>query len=150
MPESGDKHEALTLALDHSWRWYEYHLNLASQLVNYFLIVTAVLTTAYATALGSHLYAAAVAVNLVNAVVTVATYLEGTRLRAIATHAQEAIEVIEDQLATDLDMAPLRLVARRRSAQVRRMPLPGALAFPLALLAFLASVCGALYALLGH
>jgi hypothetical protein len=63
---------------------------------------------------------------------------------------QEAIEVIEDQLATDLDMAPLRLVARRRSAQVRRMPLPGALAFPLALLAFLASVCGALYALLGH
>ncbi|GII31393.1 hypothetical protein [Planotetraspora mira] len=151
MPEIDDKRGALTLALDHAWRWYEYHLNMASQVVNYFLIVTAVLTTAYATALSSHLYGAAVAVDLVSAVVTLATYVEGTRLRTMAMQAEEAIGAIEDQLATDLDMAALRLVELHRNRlRSRRMSFPGALAGPLALLAFLASVCGGLYALLGH
>jgi hypothetical protein len=44
----------LTAALNHSWTWYDEHMKRVFQLVNFYLVATALLVTAYTNAIGKY------------------------------------------------------------------------------------------------
>lgn len=69
----------LTTALDHVTRWHEFRTSSGLQVLNFFLLAIAVLSTAYVSAINGHLYAIAAAIAM--SVVTCGAYLVGRRLR---------------------------------------------------------------------
>jgi len=59
----------LTTALDHVTRWYEFRTSSGLQVLNYFLLASAVLSTAYVSAINGRLHAVAVTIAVVGAAV---------------------------------------------------------------------------------
>ncbi|WP_240203692.1 hypothetical protein [Streptomyces actuosus] len=146
MTSRGTEHEALALALDHSWRWFENRRGRAYQILNALLVCIAVMATAYATALNADLHAAAGAISLLTAVVIVAAYSESMRLQASALLAEDAITKIQERLATTLGIDALRLVERERVLhQPSRLPWMRPVARTLVTLGVLVSLGGAAY-----
>jgi hypothetical protein len=58
--KSSGSSETLQTALDHAWRWYEFRYGQAMQILNFYMVGIAVLTTGYVTAIDSRLYGLAV------------------------------------------------------------------------------------------
>jgi hypothetical protein len=115
MTSRGTDHEALALALDHAWRWYENRRGRAYQILNALLICLAVMAAAYPAALSADMYGVAGVISLLTGVVLVAAHSESTRLQASALLAEDAIKKIQEHLATALDIASLRLIEREQA-----------------------------------
>ncbi|MFE9993690.1 SNARE domain-containing protein [Streptomyces avermitilis] len=115
MTSSGADHEALALALDHAWRWYENRIGRGYQVVNAMLIWTAILATAYAAALNADMHGVAGLISLICGASLGGAYREGKRLRASAALAEDVIMKIQERLATTLTIDSLRLVERERA-----------------------------------
>ena len=54
----------LTAALNHSWTWYDGHMQRVLQLVNFYIVATAIVVTAYASAINGKHYGYAVALAI--------------------------------------------------------------------------------------
>jgi hypothetical protein len=140
----------LPTALDHAWRWYEIRYGQAMQVMNFYMVGIAVLTTGYVTAVDSRLYGLAGAVGLVAAAMSLATSFIGERLRSSARLAAEPLAVIQGRLAADLGIPELRIVERHRNQKVPVWK-NGTILPTLITSAALAACIGAsLYAWLGH
>ncbi len=98
--------ETLATALDHTWRWYEFRYAQATQVLNFYVVAVAVLTTGYVTALNSKLYVPAGGVGLIVAGLSIATALVGKRLRDSALLASQPLAIIQERLATSLNLDP--------------------------------------------
>jgi hypothetical protein len=130
MTPRGTDHEALVLALDHAWRWYENRRGRAYQVLNALLVFLAITATAYAAALNADLHGAAGAMCLVAAVILVGAYAESMRLQASALLAEDAVKEIQERLSTTLSIDSLRLVEREHSLHLpltQRWTHPGVL-----------------------
>jgi hypothetical protein len=122
MPRGSD-HEALALALDHAWRWFENRRGRGYQTLNALLICIAVMATAYATAMNADMHGAAGVISLLTGVILVAAYSESMRLRASALLAEDAIKRIQEHLAATLSIDALRLIEREQALhQLSRVP----------------------------
>jgi hypothetical protein len=108
------EHDAalLATALDHATRWYDFRTSAGLQVLNFFLLASAVLSTAYVSAINGRLHVVAVAIAVVGAAVSCGTYLVGRRLRDDARFSELPIMEIEDRLAAGLNMESLRMVKR--------------------------------------
>ncbi|MGW4960173.1 hypothetical protein ACWEPL_23390 [Nonomuraea sp. NPDC004186] len=140
-PPGPNDHESLVAALEHATRWYEYRISQGLQVLNFYLVSTAVNSAAYVAALQAKLDAVAGAVGLVAALVSVAAALAGWRSRGLARLALQPIAEIQDRLAATLNMDSLRLVQRNPH---RTFTTP--ISLVMFVLACVISVSGALYA----
>ncbi|MFI7126999.1 hypothetical protein ACIBQ1_14995 [Nonomuraea sp. NPDC050153] len=128
-------------ALEHATRWYEYRISQGLQVLNFYLVSTAVMSAAYVAALQAKLDAVAGAVGLVAALVSVAASLAGWRFRGLARLALQPIAEIQDRLAATLDLDSLRLV-QRNPHRTFTMPI----SVIMFVFACVISITGALYA----
>jgi hypothetical protein len=103
-----------TTALDHAWRCYELRMSCGLQLLNFFMLAIAVITTAYVSALKARDDVVSVAVALIGAAVTVSAYLAGLRQDNVARMALAPIQEVEGRLADALDLESLRIVEQYR------------------------------------
>lgn len=146
--EDQAKGEALTVALDHAWRWFELRMNSALQIVNYYLIAAALTSAAYVSALNARRYVIAGIIAIIVSGVSVGAYSGGYRQRRIAQLAVAPIREIEGRLADLLDIDSLRMVQRFEASPRPWFPfLQAHIMYPVGVIV---GVAAAVYAWVGH
>ena len=144
-----DDVQLLTAALDHAWQWWEFRINNGLQVLNFFLLASAIMVAAYVSALSSHLYVVASAIGLIGAIVSSATFIVGKRQHDVANLGAAPIAELQSRLASTLNIDSLRMVERHPSS--RSLPIGGrAVAYLLFPITLIASAAAAAYALFGH
>jgi hypothetical protein len=107
--QSSDDTALLIAALNHAWVQYDARINRGLQMINYFLVATAILATAYVSAINAKHYpiAAAIAVSEIPFAAAIWTYLR--RQRHHANPAQRALLDLEARIADRLTMSTFRV-----------------------------------------
>ena len=100
----------LTTALQHATRWYEFRTTNGLQVLNFYLLASAVMSAAYVSALNGRFHAVASIIALAGVAVSGATYLVGRRQRDFAQLAEVPIKEIQAKLAAELNIDSLRMV----------------------------------------
>jgi hypothetical protein len=117
-----DRDDVTTLAtaLDHVLRLYEFRMTSGLQVLNFFLLASAVLAAAYVSALNDRLFGVAGVIAMVGLAASGATYIAGRRQSDMANLAAEPLKELQDRLAAALEMDSLRVVQRYRTDHTPR------------------------------
>lgn len=118
----GDDSALLIAALNHSSAWYEKRIDRGLQVMNYFVVAGAVLTTAYVSAISGKYYALAVVVSLFGTALAVLAFLIGQRQRNYAAEVESTLAEIQGRVADRLNIDSFRIIqltARRQEYSVR-------------------------------
>ena len=99
----------LVAALNHAVAWYDERVNRALQMVNYYIVASAVLATAYASAINGKHYAVAAVLALFGTAATAVTLLFGLRQRFSAEPARRALTELQDRVAHRLGIDAVRM-----------------------------------------
>lgn len=148
-----DDHAVLATALDHVWRWYELRHVQGIQSVNYFMLASAILSAGYVSALSNKLYMVAGIIGVIGAIVSALAFMSGRRLRQIGMIAEAPMAILQDRLATELNLDELRMLVNLRQGGRRRRALnvtARRIYFSAATVALLLGLAGAFYAWFGH
>jgi len=139
----GHTHEAdtalLTAALDHSWKWYDAELNRARQVINYFVVASAVLVTAYTAAINGKHYHVASVIALAGLGLTALAFMFTFRDRKRAAAAELALTELQAKIADRLDIRPFCMVGTQpvRGQRLTALIIAYGLATLLYIIAFL-------------
>ena len=140
----------LALALDHVTRWYEFRTTSGLQVLNFFLLASAVMSAAYVSAINGRLHTVAGAIALIGVTVSGAAYFVGRRQRDVARLAVAPLKEIESRLAIDLSIDSLRMTGRAEEHRKLWWHNPTVTANVVFPLAAVVSVAAAIYAWLIH
>lgn len=135
----------LTAALDHAWAWYDAQISRSLQMINYFLVASAVLATAYVSAINGKQYPLAAVVALVGMGLTAVASLIELRQSLQVSLAGPVLGELQRRVANRLNFD---LGTSRNLTWTGRMALsivPVAIALGLALLV---NISALLYALI--
>src|ERR1700739_2370486 len=99
----------LSMALEHVDRWVEGRNTSGLQVLNFFLITVALLSTAYVSAINGRLHLVASAVAVAGTVVSSTAYLVGRQRRDAARLGENPMAVLQDRLASQLGIDSLRM-----------------------------------------
>jgi hypothetical protein len=105
----GDDTALLIAALNHAWAWYDARINRGLQVVNYFFVASAVLATAYVSALNGKHYPIAAVIALSETGLAAATYAIGRRQNRLANPARLALVELQDRIADRLTVSHFRI-----------------------------------------
>lgn len=98
----------LTAALNHYWAWYDSRYNRALQLFNFYLVATAILLTAYTSAINGKHYGVATALAIaglgLTALTAAAVLVEGNS----AAKATPGLTELQNRMADRLKINPIR------------------------------------------
>jgi len=114
-----DETALLTAALNHAWTWYDQYSNRAFQLINYYIVATAIVVTAYSSAInGKHYpFAAALAIGGLG----LTAILAGNGLYQISTAAlaEPALTEMQDRIGNRLRTSSMHIAGPREIKQRR-------------------------------
>jgi hypothetical protein len=115
----GDDTTLLIAALNHAWAFYDARINRGLQVINYFLVASAVLATAYVSAINGKHYPIAAIIALSETALAAVTYTIGSRERRMATAAQRPLAELQARIADRLVITTLRIVGSPGTAGYR-------------------------------
>jgi hypothetical protein len=109
----------LTAALNHAWAWYDQYSNRAFQLINYYIVATAIVVTAYATAINGKHYPFAAALAIAGLGLT--AILAGNGLYQIKTAAlaEPALTEMQERIGASLRTDSMHIAGPREIQQRR-------------------------------
>jgi hypothetical protein len=129
-PEDGPA--LLVAALNQAWAQYDAEVNRGFQVVNYYIVATAVVATAYVSAINGkhHLLAAALALS--EMVLTTVTFLMWLRQRQAAYPSALALRELQGRVDTKLTMESVRVARTQPRTGPTRLIAPVTLGLALA------------------
>lgn len=83
------------MRLDYTWKWFDFHAKQRMQLFNFFLIITGILASAYASAYDKKLYTMSFAVRLIGTLQAFGFFVFDLRSRELTRYAEDILEKLE-------------------------------------------------------
>jgi hypothetical protein len=115
---SGDDTALLTAALDHAWTWYDERSKRAIQAVNYYIVATAVLFTAYTNAIGKY-WGVAAAIAGAGIVLTLISAAAAWHEADAAFVAERPLKELQDRIADKLKVDSIRMARYQAGSRQR-------------------------------
>jgi hypothetical protein len=126
-------------ALDHAWTWYDEHMKRVFQLVNFYIVATALLVTAYANSINKKQYGFAVALAVAGLAITAIASASAINQANAGSKAQEALKDMEGRLARKLNEANSICIVDKQGG-IRYQRTAAAIMIVLAALLFVAAL----------
>jgi hypothetical protein len=108
-PAPEDATALLIAALNHSWTWYEGRSQRAFQFVNYYLVATAIILTAYTSAINGKQYGVAAALAFAGLGLTALALAAALHEANAAALALPALTELQDRIADRLSTNSVRM-----------------------------------------
>jgi hypothetical protein len=116
----GDDTALLTAALNHTWTWYDEYAKRAIQVINFYIVATALLTTAYANAISGKHYGFATFLAIGGLALTAMASAAGLAEMDTAYLAEPALDEMQEWIAGRLGTDSIRIVRLQRPIWQRR------------------------------
>jgi hypothetical protein len=128
----GDDTALLTAALNHAWAWYDAQISRSLQVINYSLVASAVLATAYVSAINGKHYPLAAVVAVAGTGLTLVTSLMVFRQMLQVDSAEPVLAKLQERVV-GTSLAPTT-GTEHWIVRVARGAVPGVMALGVALL----------------
>ena len=119
-PPPEDDTALLTTALNHYWAWQDGWTSRALQVINYYIVVSAILLTAYTGAINGKHYALAATVALFGLGVTALAAAAEIHQLTAASLAEPALTELQNRIAARLRLDPGRIAGFQARLPPRR------------------------------
>jgi hypothetical protein len=100
----------LIAALNYAWTVYDTRITRTFQLLNYYLVASAIVATAYASAINGKHYGLAAIFSVAGIGLSALAFAVGLDEKRTADKAEPALITLEDQIASKLDIDSIRIV----------------------------------------
>ena len=117
---SGEDTALLTAALNHSWAWYDQYSNRAFQLINYYIVATAIVVTAYTSAINGKHYGFAAALAISGLGLTAVLAATGWYQMNTAHLAEPALAEMQERIGGRLSTDSMRIAGRQPGIRQKR------------------------------
>ena len=121
----GDDTELLTAALDHAWAWYDGRISRANQVINFYIVATAIVVSAYASSINDKQYGFAAALMIVGLGLTAVTGIVGLYEVHAAGLAEPALTEMQERIGERLKTGSMRIASRETGLRLRLIGLAG-------------------------
>jgi hypothetical protein len=142
--------DSIAIALEHVTKWREFYTTSGLQVLYFFLVAAALLSTAYVSALNGRLHVVAGVIALGGVALSGTAYLVGRRQRDVARLADPPMAELESRLACIARVDSLRMSQQAEESRRqwwRNATVMANVMFPMAAVV---SVAAALYAWIGR
>lgn len=116
----------LTAALNHAWAMYDTRNSRLYQLLNYYLVASAIVATAYASAINGKHFGLAAIFSVAGIGLSSLAFAVGLDQKRTADAAEPALITLEDQIASKLDIDSIRILRAGHEMRIMTFALPAA------------------------
>jgi len=112
-------HDDLELAIDYAWNWFSLHAGQRMQIVNFFILSSSFITTAYVAAMQKCLFAVAGFVGIGGAAMALAVFVFERRTHDLVAVGRSALKEIEIMIASRSGIESAALVQKTPKATLK-------------------------------
>jgi hypothetical protein len=120
-----DDTSLLIAALNHVWTLYDTRVNRMYQLLNYFLVASAIVATAYAGAINGKHYGLAAIFSIAGIGLSAVAFAVALEEKRSADQAEPALTALQGQLTSKLNISSIHKVSAGRERGIMTVALPG-------------------------